>query len=138
MYKFISRAVVTKNHPFPVRCNCDAVLVADRPGVSITCGNCGTRITPEVVEDTESVSVQDPESGEWKQFHVQGYSGPRSPWMPRVGDKVSHRAHRWRIERLESSDAVIKLLANVKETGIPVDLDHRETVPVSALTYMPD
>ena len=139
MYKFVSRAAVLEGGLFPVRCNCDALLVAEKSRVSITCGNCGAKITPELVENTESVSVQDPESGEWKMQPVQGYSGPRSPWTPRVGDKVAHgpSAERWRIESIENGDAVIKLLANSKNTGFPVDSNHRLKVPLSALRYTP-
>jgi hypothetical protein len=140
MIKFISRARVENGKPFLVRCNCDALLLAQRGGESIDCEFCHRTITPEVVEDAESVNCRDPDSGEWKTYHVQGYSGPRSHHNLQVGDIVGNGPgpERWRIESIDGVEAVVKLLGNDKKTGAPVELKYRQTVPLSLLRYTPD
>lgn len=138
--KFISRASVEKGKPFLIRCTCDALLLADADGVSVTCETCRRTIRPKLVPDTESVSVRDEESGEWQSYHVQQYTGPRSPWTPKIGDIVGHgtKTHRWRIESIDGHYAIVKLLANDKQTGAPVEMNHKEKVLLSALRYTPD
>lgn len=138
--KFVSRAAVSHNGDFLVWCNCDAALLANaNRHESLTCGNCGVLVTPELVTDSESVKAQDPESGEWKTYHVQGYAGIRSPHKFAVGDLVGHgsNAHRWRIQKIEAGIATVKLLANHKDTGMPLEMNHYERVPLTVLRYMP-
>jgi hypothetical protein len=140
MIKFISRATVKDGEPFLVRCDCDGLLMAERPGESLTCEWCRATVTPEVVGDTESVSVQDPESGEWKSYHVQGYTGRRSLHTLQGGDKVRNirNNHRWQIESIEHGFAVVKLLGNNKLTGAPMNMEDRERVLLDDLRYAPD
>lgn len=138
--KFVSREAVSQNGDFLVWCNCDAALLANaNTHDSLTCENCGALVTPKLVENSESVSAQDPVSGEWKSYHVQGYVGLRSPHEFKVGDLVGHGSNpnRWRIQGIEAGVATVKLLANKKDTGMPVDLNHFDRVPLTALRYMP-
>jgi hypothetical protein len=138
--KFVSKAAVSENGAFLVWCNCDAALLANANGhESLTCENCGALVTPELVSDSESVSVQDNASGEWKTHHVQGYAGLRSPHEFKVGDLVGHgsKLHRWRIQKIEAGVATVKLLANHKETGMPVEMNCYENVPLTVLRYTP-
>jgi hypothetical protein len=106
--------VFKEGEPFLVRCTADAGRAL------ITCEACKRIITPYVLTDTESASVRE-ESGEWRPYPVQQYKGPRSPWTPKVGDIVGHgnTTHRWRIARIDGKQALLKLLANHKETGAP-------------------
>jgi hypothetical protein len=138
--KFISHAAVKEGQPFLIRCTCDGLLLAEADGIAVTCETCGREIVPKVVEDKQSVNVRDEESGEWKAHPVQQYSGPLAPWTPRVGDIVGkgQNTHRWRIESLDRSQAVVKLLGNNKNSGAPIELSHKEKVPISALRYTPD
>ena len=138
--KFISRAAVKEGQSFLIRCTCDALLLAEDDGIPVTCETCARELIPRVVADTQSVDVRDEESSEWKAHPVQQYSGPLAPWTPRVGDIVGkgQNTHRWRIESLDRSQAVVKLLGNNKNSGAPIELSHKEKVPISALRYTPD
>jgi hypothetical protein len=46
--------------------------------------------------------------------------------------------HRWKIVSIDSGQAVLKLLGNHKDTGVPLEMHHSENVPLSALRYTPD
>jgi hypothetical protein len=137
--KFISQAAVRDGQSFLVRCACDALLLLEAGDIAVTCETCQREIVPRVVPDTESVNVRN-ESGEWESFPVQQYSGPRSPWTPRVGDIVGsgRSVHRWRIEAIDGGQALIRLLGNNKNTGVPIDMNCREKVALSSLRYTPD
>jgi hypothetical protein len=138
--KFISRGAVEEGKPFLVRCTCDALLLAEADRVIVTCETCGKIVTPQLVANTESVSVRDEHSGEWKSYPVQQYRGVRSSWTPKVGDIVGHgpKTHRWKIVTIDGGQAVSKLLGNHKDSGVPMEMHHSEKVPLSALRYTPD
>jgi hypothetical protein len=138
--KFISSAYAKQGQPYFVRCTCDAHLLVMPTEDDVTCGHCFSTVTPQIVGDAESVSVQDSGSGEWKSYPVQGFQGMRSPWTPKAGDIVGKGGgtERWRIESIKGGVAALKLLGNKKDTGLPVELNFREEVPLSMLYYTPD
>jgi hypothetical protein len=140
VYKFISKAAVLESGAFPVRCNCDALLIGRTSEEQIDCEHCGATITPKLVDNQEAVSVRDEQTGEWKNYPVQGYSGERAQHTLQVGDKVlkAGGAERWLIEELNGRIAALKLLGTNRETGRPIELRSRESAPVGVLIYNPD
>lgn len=55
-----------------------------------------------------------------------------------VGTKVVANGHRFEVVAIKGSFAKVKLLANKKDTGEPVDLNYTEEIPLTSLTPMED